>query len=278
MTTPRRDTGPTPPPFFMRYGISRTGDAEAPLVIEPYPEVCRGGVLRPTVLAAAVDAVGSLFARDSAGADGVFTTDLSVRAPARALPKRIVARGELLRAGRSLISSEVVLQADGAPFACGQTTFQRVPRPDASPAPGAREPVRLPEVLDHFPLERPLAEEAGVVVADASRGRVELPLSAALLSPQGVMQGALVALVIEEAALALGEYGGAGPHFVTELDVRFLAAGRDGPIVSSASWVTDRDGEMIRIALRDAGRGDRITTAGLARVARADAQSPAAHR
>lgn len=278
MTARGSDSTPLPPPFFMRYGLSRTGDARAPLVIEPYPHVCRGGMLRPTVIAAAVDAVGSLFARERAGADAIFTIDLSVRAPARPVPKRVRTRGELLRAGRSLIASEVVLEADGAPFACGQTTFQRVARPEAGASPAAPGRATLPEVLDHFPLERPLAEEAGVAVTDASRGRVELPLSAALLSPEGVMQGALVALVVEEAALALAEYGDAGPHFVTELDIRYLAAGRDGPIVSSAHWVTDREGEATRIVLRDAGRGDRITTAGLARVKRLHARPPAPNR
>lgn len=255
--------------FFMRYGVSRTGDPGAPLVIEPYPEVCRGGVLRATVLAAAVDMVGSLFARESAGRDGIFTIDLSVRAPARPAPKRIVAHGELLRAGRSLIASEAVLDADGAAFGYGQTTFQRVPRPGSSSASEEREATGLPEVLAHVPLERPLAEEAGVVVVDASGGRVELPLGAALLSPQGVMQGALVALVVEEAALALAEHGEAGLHVVTELDVRYLAAGRQGPMVSSAHWVAGREGGMIRITLCDAGRGNRITTAALARVAKA---------
>jgi acyl-coenzyme A thioesterase PaaI-like protein len=263
------------PPFFLRYGISRTGDPGAPLVIEPHPEVCRGGVLRATVLAAAVDVVGSLFARRVAGRDGIFTTDLSVRAPTRSVPERIVARGELLRAGRSLVASEAFLEADGAPFAYGQTTFQRVGPPERSGASEAPAPTGLPEVLEHFPLERPLAEEAGVVVADAARGRVELPLGPALLSPQGVMQGALVALVVEESALALAEHGGAGPHAVTELDLRYLAAGRKGPIVSSAHWVSGREGGMIRIALRDAGHENRITTAGLARVEEVRPHDPA---
>jgi acyl-coenzyme A thioesterase PaaI-like protein len=116
---------------------------------------------------------------------------------------------------------------------------------------------------------------AGVVVVDAGRGRVELPLGPASLSPQGVMQGALVALVVEEAALALAEHGDGGPHVVTELDLRYLAGGREGPITSSADWVSDRAGGTLRVVLRDAGRGGRITTAGLARVAKLPARGPA---
>jgi acyl-coenzyme A thioesterase PaaI-like protein len=223
-------------------------------------------VLRPTVLAAAVDMVGSLFAREIAGADAIFTPDLSVRAPALAAPTRLVAHGEILHAGRSTVTSEVRLESDAAPFAYGQTSFRRVPRPGPAPTPEELARLVLPEVIECVPLERPLAREAGIVVADASRGCVALPLRDALRTPGGVMQGALVALLVEEAALALAEHADAGPHVVTELDVRYLAAGREGPIRSSADWVNGREGAMIRIALRDAGHGDRITAAALARV------------
>lgn len=264
------------PLFFLRYGISRTGNPDAPIVIEPSAELCRGGTLRPTVLAAAVDVVGVLFARQIAGSDPVFTTDLSLRAPARPAPKRIVARGELLRAGRGTIASEVVLEADGASFAYGQASFRRVASTERSQTPKELPRHVLPERLERVPLERPLAREAGIVLADAARGRVELPLRQALLSPQGVMQGGLVALVVEEAALALAESGGAGPHVVTELDVRYLASGREGPIVSSAHWVTDRESAMLRVALRDAGNGDRLTSVALARVAPASAHAEGA--
>ena len=261
-------TSPDPPLFLLRYGISRTGDARAPFAIEPTPQTCHAGVLRPTVLAAAVDMVGSLFAREIAGRDTISTIDLSLRAPVTPVPKRIVARGALLRAGRNLIASETLFEADAAPIGYGQATFQRIPRPES----GAQsEPVGLPATLEPVPLDRPLAEEAGVVRTDAGRGRVELPLGPACLSPQGTMQGGLVALVVEEAALALAEHGGAGLHVVTELDLRYLAAGRRGPIVSQADWVAGREAGMIRVSVYDAGHGDRLTTAGLVRLARAPA-------
>jgi acyl-coenzyme A thioesterase PaaI-like protein len=262
-----------PPPFFTRYGISRTGDLEAPLVIEPYPEVCRGGALRPTVIAAAVDIVGSLFAREIVGTDSIFTTDLSVRAPARPAPKRIDTRGALLRTGRSMIASEAVLAGDGVPFAYGQTSFRRVERPDRKARPEDLVRLSLPEQFECVPLKQPLAREVGIAVVDASAGRVELPLREALLGPEGVMQGALVALLVEEAALALAEHAGGGRPVVTELDVRYLASGREGPIVSLARWVADRKSAMVRVELRDAGNANRITTAALARVA----PTPASH-
>ena len=66
----------TNPPLFTRLGFARTGDADAPLEIEPYPEICHRGALRLSVIASAVDIVGSLYAREVAGSDSTFTTDL----------------------------------------------------------------------------------------------------------------------------------------------------------------------------------------------------------
>lgn len=253
------------PPFFTRYGISRTRGADSPLLIEPYPEVCHHGALRPTVVAAAVDIVGSLYARELAGSDALLTTDLSVRAPARPAPARVSAQGRPLRVGRSVITSEAVLEADGTPVAYGQTNFRRVARPTGrTPDPSE---LAVPQEFECLPLERPLLEEVGIEVRDASRGQVEVVVRDALLNAEGGMQGALVALLVEAAALALADSVQSGPQVVTDLDLRYLAAGRTGPIVSEARWISGPESETMRVELRDQGNGERITTAALARVA-----------
>ena len=149
-------TSESAPPFYTRYGLARTGEREAPLTIEPYAEIVRGGVLLPAVLASAVDLVGSLHARAIAGTDMTFTTDLSLRSPARFVPERILARGEPLRAGRTMITTAVVLEAEGQPFAYGETTFMRVARRGDPPTLAELE---LPGVIPRNPLTRALAEE-----------------------------------------------------------------------------------------------------------------------
>ena len=78
----------TAPPFFTRYGLTRTPDPDAPLVVEPYDEICRAGVLRATVVASAVDLVGGFVTRALAGVDATFTADLSLRIPAPGRPAR----------------------------------------------------------------------------------------------------------------------------------------------------------------------------------------------
>ena len=73
-------------PLFTRYGLTRTGDAAAPLVVEPYAAVCVDGALRATVVASAIDLVGGFVTRALAGSEATFTTDLSLRIPATGGP------------------------------------------------------------------------------------------------------------------------------------------------------------------------------------------------
>ena len=261
----------SPTPFFWRYGLRRTGDPDAPLEIEPYPEICAGGVLLPAVIAAAVDIVGSLYTREIAGGDATFTTDLSIRAPARFVPERILARGKLLRAGRRMITSSVVLEAAGQPFAYGESSFMRMPRlGDARPV----SELGMPAVIPSVPLERALADEVGIEVVDASAGRVEVALRPALRNPEGSMQGALVALLAQVAAETLARNADGKAQIVTELDLRYLAAAKLGPMEATADWVESPAAGMVRVALRDRGNQDRVTAAVLARTAPALTENP----
>ena len=125
------------------------------------------------------------------------------------------------------------------------------------------------EVIARHPLERPLAEEVGVEVLDGSDGRVQVALRPALRNPEGIMQGALVALLAEVAAETLAEHSHGAPQTVTALDVRYLSGAREGPIEAHARWVGDAAEGMQRVTLRDRGNGDRITASVLAQTTRA---------
>jgi acyl-coenzyme A thioesterase PaaI-like protein len=191
-----------------------------------------------------------------------FTIDLSVRSPARFVPDRILARGELLRAGRTMITTAVTLEVDGKPYAYGETTFMRVARRGD---PGKLPELGMPAVIPRNPLERPLSEEVGVEVVESSRGRVAVPLRPELLNPEGAMQGALVALLAQSSAETLAEHHNGGTQIVTELDIRYLSTAKQGPIEASAAWLGEpRDGTM-SIRLLDRGKDARVSAAVLAR-------------
>lgn len=253
------------PPFFTRYGFSRPAKSTATLVIRPYPEICTSGALRATVVASAIDLVGGLIARAAAGVDATFTSDLSLRIPKPETPNMIVAVGTPLRTGKRLVSTGVTLTSDNTVYAYGETTFSRIARA-ASDAPDLAK-LSTPQMIPSHPLDRPLEQEVGLNVLDPSSGRVCLSLRPALLNPEGIMQGALVALVVECAALAIATASHAGPQVVTELDMRYLASASEGPVESEAKWVGTAATRILRIELRDAGKGHRLTTTALVRVA-----------
>jgi acyl-coenzyme A thioesterase PaaI-like protein len=260
-------TDASAPPFFTRYGFSRTGRSEAPLVIEPYPQICVGGALRATVVASAIDLVGGFLTREIAGTDATFTSDLSLRIPRPSRPQHLLARSEELRRGRRLVTTGVRLEAEGEVYAYGQTTFARIPRPPSEALNISQ--LSTPLVIESHPLSRPLDREVGVEILSAADGSVQLPFRPALLNPEGVLQGALVALLTECSALAMADHFSKGPHVVTELDLRYLASASAGPIVSRARWIGSPKERMISVELRDSGRDARLTTTALVRVAEA---------
>ncbi len=56
------------------------------------------------------------------------------------------------------------------------------------------------------------------------------------------------------------------PHVVTEIDVRYLAMARVGPIVAEAAWIGEPGAGMLRAELRDHGNDARRTAVALLRV------------
>ncbi len=258
-------------PFYTRYGLTRTGDREAPLVIAPYPEIRRHGQLRAAVVAAAVDLVGSFFTREAAGTDILYTTDLSIRMPRPGPPAELRTRGRLLRRGRTGVTTAVELltgdEFGDEVWAYGETTFARQPRAAddrVSPA-----ELALPDTFARHPLSRPLEDEVGIEIVDAARGEVELVLRPQVLNREATLQGALVALLVERAAEAIAEHRLATPQRVTELDLRYLATAKVGPVRSRAAFIGEAKDGMLRVELLDTGREDRLTATALLRVAAA---------
>lgn len=251
-------------PFYTRYGLSRTGEPEAPLRLAPYPPIGRHGSLRATIVAAAVDIVGSLYAREQAGSDILFTTDLSVRLPYAGMPSLLRTRGRRLRSGRSGTSTAVELFDGDRSWAYGETSFTRQPRPGAEGATPAD--FALPAIFASNPLECPLDEEVGVETRAAERGEIELALRPAVLNREGTLQGALVALLVECAAERLAEARLGAPQRIAELDLRYLSTAKVGPVRSRAGFVGDPALGMVRAELFDAGRDDRLTATALLRV------------
>jgi acyl-coenzyme A thioesterase PaaI-like protein len=254
-----------------RIGIGGTvaDDRLQSVHLDPYPQLCANGVVRISVWVLMADIIGGWQAERSAGTDWTFTTDLSVRAPVLRVPERVVGTSTTLRAGKGNVAAEAFMHDEtGALFAYSHVGFIRMPRRASDPpkpdmASSARNWGER-ELLTSL-----LAEAAGAEIVDPVIGHIEVALEDRLRNPAGAMQGAMVALVGELAAEELAAHHLGGPFVVTEIDVRYLAMGRIGPVYSRADFVGPPSGRTVRVELRDRGNDDRLISAILARVERA---------
>ena len=172
-----------------------------------------------------------------------------------------VVSGRALRAGRTQLVIEAEARDDGGgpPLALGHIGFTRVARRDDTP----ESPSDPPDVYSFgdagVMLDEPLLEALGVVVIDASAGRLELPLSPYVRNSVGGLQGGAVVTLVDAAATAAAGARLGAPATVEDLSVRFLALGRGGPVRSSAAVLRENgDALLLRIELRDVGQDDRL--------------------
>ncbi len=215
--------------------------------VRSLPATMVHGTLRMSAVVFLVDAVAGI-GIDTDPDMWSFTSDLSIRLPVVAAPERILARADILRVGRRSATVSVPLTLpDGTDLGLGLLGFARVPRRDGDPPKPDIDLVKMVEAWTRVPpLDVPLREAAGVRVLDAAAGEVELELRKDLLNPAGALQGAMVSLVAEAAAEELVTAALGSPHVVTEIDIRYLAQGRQGPLRTRARFIgPPADGSVV---------------------------------
>jgi acyl-coenzyme A thioesterase PaaI-like protein len=212
---------------------------------EADPFLCSGGSVRASVLAALADVVAGGLANVTVAPRIPLTVDLSLHAFAPVPPGSevsMVARN--LKVGRSTTVGEVAFSCSAGPVAVAYVTFMPSPRPEdemvevhwgRAPGPSA--------------LGAPIFEQIGARLV--SPGVVELDLATYVKQPSGTIQGGAIALIAEMAATSLA------PGVVRDLEIRYLSAVRVGPARTSSTALADG---LVRVAIRDAGNNDRLTS------------------
>ncbi|WP_433152735.1 hotdog domain-containing protein [Actinomadura nitritigenes] len=208
--------------------------------------------LRTSVLAAWADTLTGLLATRATAPRVPVTLELDVQlyrpAPASGT---VDATARVVKAGRSVFVARVgFTTAGGEPLAVAHASFMTAPDPGITLPPAFD--VELPRGRKR--LAMPLAERAGCERRDP--GVAVLPRSEDGLNISGTINGGLIALVAEEAALSLSP-GDA----LCSLGLRYLQPARTGPVVATAGM---RDG-LAQVELRDSGNGDRLTGVATAR-------------
>ena len=226
----------------------------APVV--PEMHVPGTDVLRVSVLAAWADMLTGLLTGTSVAPRVPVTLDLSIDlpAPVRGTPS-IAGASRILKAGRSVVVLEVTFVEEGGtePIAVGTASF--MPSPDTSlTLPAISE---SPSLLDR-PRERlsaPFAERAGCERRDG--GVAELPRREDALNASNTINGGLIALLMEEAALS-----SAPGTVLASLALRYLRPARVGPLVATAT----RHGDVVVVTAHDTGADDRLVASATARL------------
>ena len=161
--------------------------------------------------------------------------------------------GATVKAGRSVhvVESEF-MDSSGTVFALSTGSFMA--SPDATLiAPSPVTSMRL--VGDAPALAVPLGERTGV--SRVAPGVAEMPVSQEGLNSAKTMHGGLIALVAEEAALALAPAGST----LSSLGIRYLSPVRTGPAIATAAGGHG----LYRTEIRDDGAAGRLAALATAR-------------
>lgn len=170
-----------------------------------------------------------------------LTLDLELLLHRQATSGRdIVGVSNMVKAGRRVVLADCRFfeKGDEEPFAVGWGSFM--------PAPGAVFPdAFVPELVERRHLEEPLGER--LQRRHVAPGVVELPRRDDGLNAIGAIQGGLLTVAAEDAALSLAEPGAV----LSSMSVRYLRPFTTGP----ASAVAERIGDVVVVQVSDAGQG-----------------------
>lgn len=237
--------------------VSRS-DADVRGVATVVPEMWVPGTtsLRTSILAAWIDQVCGISAIRVLAPRVPVTLELDVHVYDR-LPVdgTVHAVARVLKAGRSVVVCGVdVTDGDGSPVAIGNASFM------AAPDPGVTLPEGITDDMAAHTTGRlrvPFAERAAC--ERRAPGVAVLRRSEDGLNAAGTVNGGLIALLVEEAALSL-----APGQVLTSMALRYLRAVRTGPAVATA---TERAG-LARVEVRDEGGDDRPVVTATTRATR----------
>lgn len=228
------------------FAISRVGD-ELHGAASITPELHAPGTaqLRTSILATWTDLLAGHLAVEAMTPRVPVTLELDVHlyrpAPGSGLVRAV---GRTVKSGRSVFVAGVEFTTElGEPLAIGAASFMSAPDPEA------RLPSRLSidAPVHEERLRVPLAERVGCERREP--GVAVLPRSEDGLNASNSVNGGLIALAVEEAALSL-----APGDTLCSLGLRYLQAVRVGPAVATARVHNG----LGQVELRDHGNDDRL--------------------
>jgi acyl-coenzyme A thioesterase PaaI-like protein len=208
-----------------------------------FPEICLPGtaLLRAGVLGTWADLVTGTVAAEAMDPRIALTLDLEVQVLGHTSSGRVLVEAAPVKIGRSVTvcTARFHDEASGAPLAVAYASFM------ASPDLTHQWDDGFTRMSLDGRMTIPLAER--LQLRSPTPGIVELPHLPDGLNASGAIQGGLVAVAVEEAALSVG-----GPDArVGMLNLRYLRPFSVGPARATAT----RQGPLVVVELEDAGSG-----------------------
>lgn len=180
-----------------------------------------------------------------------LTIDLALRVLAPVPAGTFQATSRVVKFGKTVSVTEAWFERDGAVLAHCWASFMVVPLVYGGSTKSRNRVGNSGRLTEHF------NEALGLRVIEP--GIVEVDRNAYTLQPAGTLQGGVVCALMETAVESITG------RPVTDLDVRFLSAVRDGPGRAVAEMIDD---STARVTVVDTGRDDdRVASAAFARCA-----------
>ena len=231
------------------FGVAPVGDEmHGSATVVPEMLVPGTDVLRTSILAAWTDIAAGHISIGLFEPSVPVTLDLDVHLyapPVGCEEIRMIARVQ--KAGRSVSVLRVAItDGDGEAVGFAHATFMAAPNPS----------LRMPTIVDDEGLLRPHPARLDVPYAERARcervapGTASIPMRPDGLNAAGTLNGGLLALVVEEAALSAAPPGAT----LATMAMRYAQPVRVGPAIAEAD-VRDGLGDVV---VRDTGRDDRL--------------------
>jgi acyl-coenzyme A thioesterase PaaI-like protein len=245
------DDGPRARDHILRelgFALRRDGDEfHGAAAVVPEMWVPGTTTLHASILAAWTDVAAGHHAMDVLAPRVPVTLELDVHVyPRREAWTAVRAVARTVKAGRSIVVASVEFtDGEGAALALGNASFVAAPDPRLT-----LSPVDVGRVLDDTTppsLQVPFAERARC--ERRQPGVAVVPHGDDALNASNTLNGGLLALAVEEAALSLTP-----GTTLCSLAMRFLRPVRVGPAVAHAHVHHD----LGRVEVRDAGNDDRL--------------------
>lgn len=256
--------GYPPPDHVLRdlpFDLEATGERTSTARLAIGDQVLDAGVVAVGPVLTVVDVLAGTLVGRVLAPDWMATAQLSLHLGPMPPAGVLRADGEVLRAGRTTVVTEVALHAEtpDRPVPVGEATltFVRLPRRDTTPDLSAEavrygERFRFDRRVDRPP--PPFAAGIGLCVLDAAAGAVEAPVTPYVRNSFGAVNGGVVASVAEAAAAVLAADRLGARCRSTDVVAHYLAQGRLGPLRTRARVVRGDGTEVLtRVEVLDHG-------------------------